>query len=182
MPKILITNNNKKKILDIILSWRGKLSWSLLCERVTKELDLKNKVSRHTLLAYEEIKIAFENKKEWLKENPNPSYESDSTQLQDAYSRIDKLDAKVRCLEMENTALKEQLVRWQYNLYLMGNNMDMLNKELPNQTNIEELRVELEQKPIPSNVDMSKLNQPMSKLTRANDNRRHRARTDEFKK
>lgn len=95
-------------------------------------------------------------------------------QLQDAYSRIDTLEAKVRSLEAEKTALTEQFVRWQYNLYYMSNNMDELNKELPEGVNIEELRIELERKPVPSNINMSKLNQPLTKLTRADDNKRKR--------
>ena len=177
MPKTVITSSSKKKVLNIISGWQGKLSWSLLCERVTKELGLENTISRHTLLAYEDIKIAFEKQKEWLKEHPI-SASKDDMQLQDAYARIDKLEAKVRSLEAEKAALTEQFVRWQYNLYYMGNNMDELNKELPEDINIEELRAELECKPVPANIDMSKLNQPLSKLTRADDNRRKRTRTD----
>ena len=174
MPKTVITNSSKKKILDIISGWQGKLSWSLLCERVTKELGLDSIVSRHTLLAYEDVKIAFEDKKVWLREHPISSSQKEDMQLQDAYSRIDKLEAKVRRLEAEKTALTEQFVRWQYNLYYMSNNMDELNKELPEGVNIEELRIELERKPVPSNIDMSKLNQPLTKLTRADDNKRKR--------
>jgi predicted nuclease with TOPRIM domain len=174
MPKIVITSSSKKKILNVISGWQGKLSWSLLCERVTKELGLESIVSRHTLLAYEDVKIAFEEKKAWLKEQPFSSSKKDDMQLQDAYSRIDTLEAKVRSLEAEKTALTEQFVRWQYNLYYMSNNMDELNKELPEGVNIEELRIELERKPVPSNINMSKLNQPLTKLTRADDNKRKR--------
>lgn len=174
MPKIVITISSKKKILNIISGWQAKLSWSLLCERVTKELGLECIVSRHTLLAYEDVKIAFEEKKAWLKEQPFSSSKKDDMQLQDAYSRIDTLEAKVRSLEAEKTALTEQFVRWQYNLYYMSNNMDELNKELPEGVNIEELRIELERKPVPSNINMSKLNQPLTKLTRADDNKRKR--------
>ncbi len=178
MPKTVITSSSKKKVLNIISGWQGKLSWSLLCERVTKELGLGKTISRHTLLAYEDIKIAFEERKMWLKEHSVSSSATDNMQLQDAYSRIDKLEAKVRSLEAEKAALTEQFVRWQYNLYYMGNNMDELNKELPEGENIEELKTRLEHKPVPENVDMSKLNQPLSKLTRANDNRRKRTRAD----
>lgn len=177
MPKTVITSSSKKKVLNIISGWQGKLSWSLLCERATKELGLENMISRHTLLAYEDIKILFEEKKTWLKEHPITANKKDDMQLQDAYSRIDKLEAKVRSLEAEKAALTEQFVRWQYNLYFMGNNMDELNRNLPAGESIEELSIELERKPISSNIDMSKLNQPLSKLTRADDNRRKRTRT-----
>lgn len=169
MPRTVITSNNKKKILDIIFAWKGKLSWSLLCERVTRELRLNTTISRHTLLAYEDVKIAFDEKKALLKMHSFPDPRED-LQLQDAYERIDKLEAKVRTLEAEKSLLIEQFVRWQYNLYLMGKNMDELNKELPESTNIEALS----QMPMPSDIDSSKLNQPLSKLTRANDNKRKR--------
>jgi hypothetical protein len=147
MPKKIISDKVIKKTSDIITTWKGKLTWDLLCERVTKECGLETKVSRHTLLEYEEIKLAFNGRKEWLKENPTPLRETENLQLQDAYTQIDKLRAENKRLEDEKDAVREQFVRWQNNLYQMGINMDKLQSEL---------------------------NKPLSSIDRANDNRRKR--------
>lgn len=178
MPKTVITESSKKKIIDIIEGWKGKLSWKALCERVTKELGLRTQISRHTLLAYEDLKIAYEERKNWLKNNPTASNKRDDMQLQAAYDRIDKLETKVKRLQAERTVLQEQFVRWQYNLYYMGYNMDDLNMKLPSNVDVEEVKQALDRKPLRSILDSSKLNQALEPLTRANDNRRRRIKPD----
>jgi septal ring factor EnvC (AmiA/AmiB activator) len=132
MPKMLINSRNKKQILKIIDTWQGKLSWELLCDRITRELDLKNKISRHTLLAYAEFKIAFDSRKSTLRDNPSQSPKATDLELGLAHERIDRLEAQVKRLEDEKSAVMEQFIRWQHNLYQMNVDMDALQLNLNN--------------------------------------------------
>lgn len=136
MPKIVINKDSKKTIIKIIDTWKGKLTWDLLCKRVTRELDLDEVVTRHTLLRYDEIKIAFKNKKDILKDSPAIKLELGDKALEKAYERILNLQTENSRLQSENSALREQFVRWQYNLYhIKGLEikkiMDNVNHDLP---------------------------------------------------
>lgn len=54
----------------------------------------------------------------------------------------------------------------------MGHSMDEMNKVMPATVDIEEVK----DRPLPANVDPRMLNQPLSKITRADDNKRKRSR------
>jgi len=174
MPKIVISEDVHKNVLNIISKWKGKLTWKLLCERITREHGLRKEVSRHTLLAYQDIEIAFNARKASLKEGPAPLLLSDDKQLENAYMRIDVLESKNKALQGEVKAMREQVVRWMYNLYQMELNMDQMNSEIPSSVDIEEVKSRV----LPSNVDSEKLNEPLPKITRADDNKRKRSRHD----
>lgn len=60
--------DNKETILAIIDGWTGKLSYELLAEKLQLELGLKKQPSRFTLTKYDEIKHAFDLKKEQLRQ------------------------------------------------------------------------------------------------------------------
>lgn len=177
MPKIIITEKVYKNVLQTIFAWKGKLTWKLLCERVTKENGLNQVVSRHTLLAHEKIANAFNDRKEALKEQPTHLKISEDKQLENAYKRIDELEAKNKSLNGEVKAMREQIVRWMYNLYQMELNMDRMNKAIPASADLEEIKG----RSLPSNIDPAKLNQPLPKITRADDNKRKRSRYDDSK-
>ena len=174
MPKHIVTDDVRSVVLSMIDSWQGKLSWKLLCERVSRECALDATISRHTLLTYPDIELAFKIKKDWLRNNPETSSVPNDLQLRDAYKQIEKLKAEVLRLKSENTALTEQFIRWQYNLYLMGHRMNELNGGLPNGTDMEALKERLDIHPLPSNVDAQALNRPMTPLSRATDKKRYR--------
>lgn len=129
---MIIDSKNKKQILKIIDTWQGKLSWNLLCARITRELDLKNQISRHTLLAYAEFKIAFDSRKSTLRQEQGSIARPSDLELKIAYERIDSLEAQVKRLEAEKSAVMEQFVRWQHNLYQMNVDMDELQLNLDN--------------------------------------------------
>ncbi|OUS27247.1 hypothetical protein A9Q98_09705 [Thalassotalea sp. 42_200_T64] len=174
MPKIVISEDVHKSVLKIISKWKGKLTWKLLCERVTRENGLDKEVSRHTLLAYGDIEIAYNERKKALKDEPAHLLLPEDKQLENAYEQIDELKADKKVLQGEVKAMREQVVRWMYNLYQMGLNMDEMNKALPPSVDLEELRG----MKLPPNVDAEKLNQPLPKITRADDNKRKRSRYD----
>tara|TARA_R110000851_G_scaffold29912_1_gene81876 strand:- start:600 stop:1130 length:531 start_codon:yes stop_codon:yes gene_type:complete len=175
MPKVIVDDITHKSILRIISQWRGKLTWKLLCERVTRECELKNNISRHTLLAYQEIEIAYSERKKMLNsEGSHHQLIPEDKQLENVYNRIDKLEIDKKRLQSELNAMREQVVRWMYNLYQMGLNMDEMNAPMPIGVNKEELI----SRNIPKNVDPQKLNESLPKITRAADNRRKRSRYD----
>jgi hypothetical protein len=177
MPKIVISEDVHKNVLKIISKWKGKLTWKLLCERVTRESGLKKEVSRHTLLAYKDLEIAFNTRKRTLKNEPAHLLLSEDKQLENAYQRIDALEADNKSIQGNVKAMREQLVRWMYNLYQMELNMDEMNKTVPPSVDLEELKT----RKLPSNVDAEKLNKPLPKLTRAGDNKRRRSKDDSKK-
>jgi hypothetical protein len=174
MPKIVISEDVHKSVLKIIAKWKGKLTWDLLRERVTRENGLDNLVARHTLLAHEDIKIAYKERKGALKDEPAHLLLPEDKQLENAYEQIDELTADKKALQGEVKAMREQIVRWMYNLYQMGLNMDEMSKVPPSNVDLDEFK----NRPLPPNVDAEKLNQPLPKITRSDDNKRKRSRYD----
>lgn len=130
MPKKIITSRTLPTVLDELDCWTGKLTWDLFCQHLAGVLKVKS-ISRHTLLSYPELVDAFKQKKNAIKESKSSeSLPADMT-LESALRRIDELEAKSSRLEAENDRLKEQFVRWQYNLYMMpGVDMDRLNQQV----------------------------------------------------
>lgn len=138
--------DNKDTILSIINGWRGKLTYELLAEELRIRLGLKKPPSRHTFLKHSEIKFAYENKKDELRDkksqaiNEAKSLFDASDKLSRLLSNIDDDDATIseliKCAEKlerenerlvsENNTLKKQFdkvletfARWQYNLQRM---------------------------------------------------------------
>lgn len=70
--------------------------------------------------------------------------------------------------------MREQIVRWMYNLYQMEHNMDQMNTPIPENVDIEEVK----DRALPVNVDPMTLNKPLAKLSRADDKKRKRSRDD----
>lgn len=130
MPKVVINRDSKKVIIKLIDAWDGKLSWEELCIVVSKKLGLEDVISRHTLLRHDDIKIAFSNKKNLLKEKTSKPIDIGNKALEKAYKRITDLEAKNSRLEKEISVIKEQFVRWQFNLYRINTDMNEINKEI----------------------------------------------------
>mgnify|MGYP001179613503 CR=1 FL=1 len=130
MPKILVDENSKKTIIKIIDSWRGKLTWGSLCEQVSRELKFEEVISRHTLLSYDDIKLAFSTKKSNLKDSSEHKYGTGDSALLKTYERVQILESANQRLEKELAATREQFVRWQHNLYRMGVDMEQVAKAI----------------------------------------------------
>jgi len=128
MPKILVDDDSKRSIFKIIDSWRGKLTWESLCEKVSRELNFDQVISRHTLLSYGDIKLAFAAQKTKLKNAPEHKYGTGDSALLKAYERIQILESAYQRLEKELAATREQFVRWQHNLYRMQVDMEQVSR------------------------------------------------------
>lgn len=130
MPKIIVDEEAKRTIFKIIDGWQGKLTWNDLCDRSARELGLNESISRYTLMSYDDIKLAFTERKKKLKEEPQIKLDTGDKALDKAYERIRMLEAKTQRLEKELVATREQFVRWQNNLYRMGVDMNEIQKNL----------------------------------------------------
>lgn len=128
MPKILITEENLEDIIMLIKTWEGKLTWKLLCSKVSELLNIKS-IERQSLSNYPDIQKAFSQQKQKMKEDakkePVPNVTMDYLLKQ-----VNNLKAQVQCLEEINERYKQQFIVWQYNAYMHGMTQDTLNKPL----------------------------------------------------
>ena len=128
MPKILITEENLEDIIMLIKTWEGKLTWNLLCSKVSKLLNIKS-IERQSLANYPDIQKAFSQQKQKIKEDakkePVPNVTMDYLLKQ-----VNNLKAQVQRLEEINERYKQQFIVWQYNAYMHGMTQDALNKPL----------------------------------------------------
>lgn len=118
MPKKIITERTLPIALSELDQWSGKLTWDLFGRRLAEILGEKT-ISRHTLLSYPELVDAFNERKQSLKEAKESEPRELNVTLESTLKQIDSLESKIKRLERENALLKEQFVRWQYNLYMM---------------------------------------------------------------
>ena len=128
MPKILITEENLEDIIMLIKTWEGKLTWKLLCSKVSELLNIKS-IERQSLSNYPDIQKAFSQQKQKMKEDakkePVPNITMDYLLKQ-----VNNLKAQVQRLEEINERYKQQFIVWQYNAYMHGMTQDALNKPL----------------------------------------------------
>lgn len=128
MPKILVTEENLEDIIMMIKTWEDKLTWDLLCSKVSELLNIKS-IERQSLANYSDIQKAFSKQKQKLKEkakaNPEPNVTMDYLQKQ-----VKNLKAQAQRLEEINERYKQQFIVWQYNAYMHGMTQVTLNKPL----------------------------------------------------
>ncbi len=128
MPKILVTEERLEDIIMLIKTWESKLTWELLCHKVSELLNVKS-IERQSLANYSDIQGAFSKQKHILKEkakaNPEPNVTMDYLQKQ-----VKNLKAQVQRLEEINERYKQQFIVWQYNAYMHGMTQVTLNKPL----------------------------------------------------
>lgn len=128
MPKILVTEENLEDIIMLIKTWEGKLTWKLLCSKVSELLNIKS-IERQSLSNYPDIQKAFSQQKQKMKEDakkePVPNVTMDYLLKQ-----VNNLKAQVQRLEEINERYKQQFIVWQYNAYMHGMTQDTLNKPL----------------------------------------------------
>ena len=128
MPKILVKEENLEDIIMLIKTWEGKLTWDLLCSKVSELLNVKS-IERQSLANYPDIQESFSKQKQKIKEkakaNPEPNITMDYLQKQ-----VNNLKAQVQRLEEINERYRQQFIVWQYNAYMHGMTQDTLNKPL----------------------------------------------------
>ena len=128
MPKILITEENLEDIIMMIKTWEGKLTWDLLCSKVSELLNVKS-IERQSLANYPDIQKAFSKQKQKIKEKAKANPEQNVT-MDYLQKQVKNLKAQVQRLEEINERYKQQFIVWQYNAYMHGMTQDTLNKPL----------------------------------------------------
>ncbi len=135
MPKIVITEQNISKVVKLLNTWKGKLTWLLLCEKVSTMLEVDN-VTRQALSSYKDIQEAYSTRKEQLR-NSNETSKQINTNTEYLLNQIDSLEAELAIANKTIENYKQRFVRWQYNAYQHGirvesldDAVEMLNKPL----------------------------------------------------
>lgn len=138
MPKVVITSETLPIVLSLIDTWKGKLTWDLLCDKVSLALGIKDGVQRQSLSSYKDIQIAYSQKKTELRKAKSSSETTDSdVNIEYMERKIAALTSELSRVKKINDAYKQRFVLWQYNAYKHGiriesldDAVDMLEKPL----------------------------------------------------
>lgn len=122
-----LTDSEIKKIVGLLVGWKGSLSWDALCGKC--EGLIFRRPSRQTLARTARIAAAFNITKDRLK--AEIGHTASTINMRAAQDRISRLENQIAQLETENHMLLEQFVRWQYNAHIFGLSVAQLNKALP---------------------------------------------------
>lgn len=125
-----LTQEHIVTVLDTLDTWRGKLTWDLLLNKL--EAVWGHRYSRFTLASYAEVANAFAHRKDALRGTlPVSRGTPTDERVRAAMEQAERFKAKAERLEAENKLLLEQFVTWAHNAEKKGVTMDMLNMPLP---------------------------------------------------
>lgn len=138
MPKVVITSESLPIVLSLIDTWKGKLTWDLLCDKVSLALGIKDGIQRQSLSSYKDIQVAYSQKKTELRKAKSSSETTDSdVNIEYMERKIAALTSELSRVKKINDAYKQRFVLWQYNAYKHGiriesldDAVDMLEKPL----------------------------------------------------
>lgn len=125
-----LTDERIAVVLEILDSWKGKLTWDLLLDAVETKTEIR--YSRFTFAEYPEIANAFSLKKDALRGVlPQKRGEPRDERVRAALAQAERYKAKAERLGAENQQLLEQFVTWATNAERKGVTMSMLDAPLP---------------------------------------------------
>lgn len=125
-----LTQEHIATTLDTLDTWRGKLTWDLLLDKLEEIWGYR--YSRFTLASYAEVANAFLHRKDALRGTlPVSRGTPKDERVRAAIEQADRFKGKAARLEAENELLLEQFVTWAHNAEKKGVTMDMLNAPLP---------------------------------------------------
>lgn len=117
------------KIVRIIDNWEGKITWELIVEAVERSLNAQ--YSRQTLSKKDNIKDAYNKKKDQLSgEKCAPIYYT-PREMQKVLDRLDRLENENKQLKKQVDTQIIQLAQWAYNANARGLTCADLNTPLP---------------------------------------------------
>lgn len=123
-----LSDRNIKAICGMLDGWRGTLTWDSLVAGI--EGLLGERYSRQALNSHDQIRLAFQVRKNILKVHPErPSRGSSENRA--AQDRITRLEAENARLHAENDRLLGLFAIWAYNASLHGLDKDRLNRPMP---------------------------------------------------
>lgn len=124
-----LTPEQIEATLDTLDTWRGKLTWELLLDKLEELWGFR--YSRFTLGSYPKVADAFSLRKKSLSGTlPKSQGTPTDERVRAAAEQANRFKAKAERLEAENALLLEQFVTWAHNAERKGVTMDMLNAPL----------------------------------------------------
>lgn len=130
MAKARLTDDEIDRIVALLVSWQGRLSWELLTKKVG--VMLKRTFTRQGLDKQENIRVAFQQAKERLRSSPvTKSSVEISDELALALGRVDRLEAEIAVLKAERNRFLQKFATWQYNARSRNMSEADLNMPLP---------------------------------------------------
>ncbi len=125
-----ITQEHIATVLDLLDTWRGKLTWDSLLDKLEEVWGYR--YSRFTLASYTEVANAFAHRKESLRGTlPTSRGTPSDERVRAAVEQAERYKAKAERLRAENDLLLERFVTWAHNAERKGVTMDILNAPLP---------------------------------------------------
>lgn len=131
MAKARLADDEIERIVALLISWEGKLSWQRLTDQVGAML--KRSFTRQGLDKQENIRTAYQQAKGRLRSSPaSPRPSEMSAELAAALGRIDRLEAELAVVKAERNRFLQKFAIWQYNARSTGRLSDAeLNMPLP---------------------------------------------------
>ena len=131
MAKAKLSPGDIDHIVTLLTSWRGKLTWELLVDKVAAVLG--RSYTRQALNAHDGIKRAFDLAKKRAREgkHADPMPPHVSPELAAALDRVEALKAEVALLKQERNGFLETFATWLYNARNRGLSERDLNEPLP---------------------------------------------------
>ncbi|EIU6847397.1 hypothetical protein ACAF61_004106 [Vibrio parahaemolyticus] len=126
MPKVVITSENMPDVLRRIETWKGKLTWPLLCDEIMALLQIDG-VTRQTLSSYKEIQEAFTARKQYLREKATTETLPSDSNMEYLQNQVESLEAELEQAKETIERYKQRFVLWQYNAYKHGVRMESLD-------------------------------------------------------
>lgn len=134
-PKPRLTDEDVRRIVTLIETWEGSLTWERLVERV--ELVLRRAYSRQALDAHEEIKATFQARKSHMRmicdslRAGKAARDEVPPELALALQRAEAAELRVEVLEEQLDRYRVQFAVWLYNARNGGIPEERLNAPLP---------------------------------------------------
>ena len=121
-----LTDSDVVEIVELLQSWKFKLTWELLVQACEKSLGLTT--TRQALNRKAQIKEEFDIRKRALKTGVDDTPKPNS--IQQAHARIARLLKRNKELEEQNALYREKFLRWQFNAERYGVGKEQLEKPL----------------------------------------------------
>lgn len=131
VAKAKLSSDDIDQIISLLTSWRGKLTWDLLVDKIAAVLG--RPYTRQALDAHAGIKRAFDLAKKRARDSKRAGSVSPDIdpELATALQRVDALRAEVALLNQERHGLLETFAIWLYNARNRGLTERDLNQPLP---------------------------------------------------